>query len=64
VFADEGEGGLVGMVEPLAADLPVQPGDLRDGLLTAGAAALFAGEIPLGCREPSGGGRVVAGLGW
>jgi hypothetical protein len=63
IVADEGEGGVVGVVQPLAAYLPVQPGDLSNGLLAPTSAALLAGEVPLGRRElPGGRGEVAPSL--
>ena len=60
MVADQREGGVVGVVEPLAPYLAVKPGDLRDCLLPPAAAALLAGQVTLGRREPLTGGRQVA----
>lgn len=49
VATDEGKGGLVGVIQALAADLPVQRCHLHGRLLAALAAALLACENPLGC---------------
>lgn len=50
VGADEGEGGVVGVVQPLAADLRMQIRDFRGGLPPAAAAAFLACKLPLGRR--------------
>jgi hypothetical protein len=41
----------VDVVQPLAVDLSVKPGDLRGGFLPPTAAALLTGQVPLGRRE-------------
>jgi hypothetical protein len=63
VAADQGQSGVVGVVQALAAHLPVEPADLRGRLLPAAAAALLAGEVLLSCRELPGSCGEVARVG-
>jgi hypothetical protein len=63
VHEDHGHGGLVCVVEALAADLAVQPRDLGGCFPAAVAAAFLAGDVPLGRREPSGGRGEIARAG-
>ena len=63
MIADQGQGRLVGVVQSLAADLPVQPRDLDGRFLAALAAPFLTGEVPLGRRKPVGGRGEVARVG-
>src|SRR5665647_3249556 len=63
MVANQGQGGLVGVVQALPANRPMQGGNPADGFLAPVRPALLPGQVLLSRSQPGCGGFEVARVG-